>query len=58
MYKRVLLKLSGEALSSAEYAFDPMLLSRLADELKEVHHLGIEKKEENFVEEVMSQIKG
>ena len=42
MYKRVLLKLSGEALSSAEYAFDPMLLSRLADELKEVHHLGID----------------
>ena len=42
MYKRVLLKLSGEALSSAENAFDPMLLSRLADELKEVHHLGID----------------
>ena len=42
MYKRVLLKLSGEALSSAEYAFDSMLLSRLADELKEVHHLGID----------------
>ena len=41
MYNRVLLKLSGEALSSAEYAFDPKLLSRLADELNEVHQLGI-----------------
>ena len=42
MYNRVLLKLSGEALSSAEYAFDPKLLSRLADELNEVHQLGID----------------
>ena len=37
-----MLKLSGEALSSAEYAFDPKLLSRLADELNEVHQLGID----------------
>ena len=42
MYNRVLLKLSGEALSSAEYAFDPKLLSRLAGELNEVHQLGID----------------
>ena len=42
MYNRVLLKLSGEALSSVEYAFDPKLLSRLADELNEVHQLGID----------------
>ncbi len=42
MYNRVLLKLSGEALSSAEYTFDPKLLSRLADELNEVHQLGID----------------
>ena len=42
MYNRVLLKLSGEALSSAEYAFDPKLLSRLADELNEVRQLGID----------------
>ena len=42
MYKRVLLKLSGEALSSPEYAFDPTVLSKLADELKEVHALGVD----------------
>ena len=30
MYKRVLLKLSGEALSSPEAAFDPEILKRLA----------------------------
>ena len=42
MYKRVLLKLSGEALSSPEYAFDPTVLSKLADELKEVHELGVD----------------
>ena len=34
MYKRVLLKLSGEALSSPEAAFDPEILKRLAKELK------------------------
>ena len=42
MYKRVLLKLSGEALSSPEYAFDRTVLSKLADELKEVHELGVD----------------
>ena len=42
MYKRVLLKLSGEALSSPEYAFDPTVLSKLADELTEVHELGVD----------------
>lgn len=42
MYKRVLLKLSGEALSSEGNAFDPKILSGLADELKEVHKLGID----------------
>ena len=40
MYKRVLLKLSGEALSSPEAAFDPEILKRLAKELKEVQKLG------------------
>ncbi|MBB5183916.1 UMP kinase [Catenisphaera adipataccumulans] len=42
MYKRVLLKLSGEALSSTGQGFDPNILKRLASELKEVHELGVE----------------
>ena len=42
MYKRVLLKLSGEALSSPTAAFDPEILKRLAKELKEVQKLGVE----------------
>lgn len=42
MYKRVLLKLSGEALSSKEHAFDPQVLHKLALELKEVYELGVE----------------
>ena len=42
MYKRVLLKLSGEALSSNEAAFDPKILKRFAKELKEVQKLGVE----------------
>lgn len=42
MYKRVLLKLSGEALSANGNAFDPMILENLAKELKEVHALGVD----------------
>ncbi|MDF9824398.1 uridylate kinase [Breznakia sp. PF5-3] len=42
MYNRVLLKLSGEALSSSENAFDPKVLSQLASELKEVHDSGVD----------------
>ena len=42
MYNRVLLKLSGEALSSSENAFDPKVLAKLAEELKEVHDSGID----------------
>mgnify|MGYP003299629189 CR=1 FL=1 len=38
MYKRVLLKLSGEALSSPDSAFDPKILKELAKELKERKH--------------------
>ena len=37
MYKRVLLKLSGEALSANGNSFDPTVLANLARELKEVH---------------------
>ncbi len=42
MYKRVLLKLSGEALSSPGNPFDPQILKSLAKELKEVHDLGVD----------------
>lgn len=42
MYKRVLLKLSGEALSSNGNNFDHTILNNLAKSLKEVHDLGVE----------------
>lgn len=42
MYKRVLLKLSGEALSSKDNTFDPVILENLAKEIKEVHALGVD----------------
>ncbi|MCI5774355.1 MAG: UMP kinase [Erysipelotrichaceae bacterium] len=42
MYKRVLLKLSGEALASSGNNFDPQILKNLANELKEVHEEGVE----------------
>lgn len=42
MYKRVLLKLSGEALSGHGQSLDPEVLKNLAKELKEVQSLGIE----------------
>lgn len=42
MYKRVLLKLSGEALSNGKGNFDPKILASLALQLKEVHELGID----------------
>lgn len=42
MYKRVLLKLSGEALSGNEKNFDPDILHNLAVEIKEAQSLGIQ----------------
>ena len=42
MYKRVLLKLSGEALAGKEKNFDPEVLHNLAMEIKEAQALGIE----------------
>lgn len=42
MYKRVLLKLSGEALSGHGQSLDPEVLQNLAKELKEVQSLGVE----------------
>ena len=42
MYKRVLLKLSGEALIGEEKNFDPKVLHNLALEIKEAHEAGTE----------------
>jgi uridylate kinase len=42
MYKRILLKLSGEALSTKENQLDPGILASLAREIKEVHAMGVE----------------
>jgi len=42
-YRRVLLKLSGEALmGGGSYGIDPAVLGQLADELIDVHALGVE----------------
>ena len=42
-YDRVLLKLSGEALSNdSEYVIAPKILERLAQEIKEVHQSGVQ----------------
>jgi uridylate kinase len=42
-YRRILLKLSGEALmGSSPHAIDPVTLAQIADELVDVHGLGIE----------------
>ncbi|MGH8161370.1 MAG: UMP kinase [Gammaproteobacteria bacterium] len=42
-YRRVLLKLSGEALmGEAEYGIDPVMLARLADEISQARSLGVE----------------
>ncbi|MDI9540620.1 MAG: UMP kinase [Bacillota bacterium] len=42
MYKRVLLKLSGEALSSKEATFSCDMLKRLALELKKITEMGVQ----------------
>ena len=42
MYKRVLLKLSGEALAGSERNFDSNILSQVAEEIREAHDKGIE----------------
>ena len=42
-YRRILLKLSGEALmGGGEYGIDPTTLAQLADEIIDVHSLGVE----------------
>ena len=43
VYRRVLLKLSGEALmGEVGYGIDPQVVNRIAREVKEVHYLGVE----------------
>lgn len=42
MYKRILLKISGEALSSSQHQHDPKILHNLALQIKEVVDLGVE----------------
>jgi uridylate kinase len=42
-YRRVLLKLSGEALMGGrDYGFEPAMIARIADEVQAVHALGVE----------------
>ncbi|MCX8042017.1 MAG: UMP kinase [Thermodesulfobacteriaceae bacterium] len=42
-YKRILLKISGEALLGEKtFGIDSQIINQLADELKEVHELGVE----------------
>ena len=42
-YKRVLLKLSGEALMGNQgFGIDPQVVSRIASEIKDIHALGVE----------------
>ncbi|MBP6608273.1 MAG: UMP kinase [Deltaproteobacteria bacterium] len=43
VYKRILLKLSGEALmGKSQYGIEPATLHRLAEEIKRVHDMGVE----------------
>jgi uridylate kinase len=43
IYKRILLKLSGEALMGNQgFGVDPLMAVKVAEELKEVHGLGVE----------------
>jgi len=43
LYKRVLLKISGEALmGQREFGLDPATINRVAEEVKQVHGLGVE----------------
>jgi len=43
VYKRVLLKISGEALAAKNgFGFDPAKVNQIADEIKEIHDAGVE----------------
>src|SRR5690349_1507983 len=41
-YKRILLKLSGEALQGDGKTINPAVLTRIGEELREVHELGVQ----------------
>ncbi|OIQ16679.1 MAG: UMP kinase [Bacteriovorax sp. MedPE-SWde] len=41
-YKRVLLKLSGEALAGDGYGVNPEVLDQISEEVKELHEMGVE----------------
>jgi uridylate kinase len=43
VYKRILLKVSGEALMGERgYGIDPIVLDKFAEEIKEIHELGVQ----------------
>lgn len=43
IYKRVLLKLSGEALmGQRSFGIDPAVVSSIADEVSDIHKLGVQ----------------
>ena len=43
MYKRVLLKLSGEALKgNADFGIDPITVKVIAEQIKDIHDMGVE----------------
>ena len=43
IYKRILLKLSGEALMGEQgYGIDPATIERIAGEENDIHNLGVE----------------
>lgn len=41
-YKRILIKVSGEALSSQGNAFDPAIIAKTVEEIKSIHDMGVE----------------
>ena len=60
-YKRVLLKISGEALmGSREFGLDPEIVHRIAGEIKAFSRMalgeGIEREQKDFAAEVAAQL--
>ncbi len=41
VYRRIILKLSGEVLKGADDVIDPSVANRIASEVAEIHHLGV-----------------
>lgn len=42
MYKRVLLKLSGEAIADRDFPFSAETITKIAEQIKEIHEMGIQ----------------